>query len=136
LAKVNPFYYNTVIKGEQDVGPALIDSINTYLVPFLPDSTTFVIGDRFGLAEILVAPFVIRVYLAMKLNLFGEGIDAKLAKMEKWDRWAKAVLANKNVRKTFDFEFEARKTLGRVRKVREANKLAANGGTAANGAKV
>jgi glutathione S-transferase len=134
LAKVNPHYYAAVVRGEVNVGPALIDSINTFLVPFLPEKTTFVIGQKFGLAEILVSPFVIRLYLAAKLGLFGDGLEAKLAEIPKWDRWAKAVLQNESLRKTFDFEAEARKTLDRVRKVREANKLTANGAT--NGAKV
>ena len=134
LAKVNPFYYSAVVRGELNVGPALVESINTFLVPFLPEKTTFVIGEKFGLAEMLVSPFVIRLYLAAKLGLLGEGIEVKLAEIPKWDRWARAVLQNGSLRKTFDFEFEARRTLDRVRKVREAIKVAAIGDV--NGAKV
>jgi glutathione S-transferase len=133
LAKVNPYYYNLVVRGELNVGPALIESISTFLVPFIPEKSTFVIGEKFGLAEMLVAPFVIRIYLAAKLGLLGEGFEVKLSEIPKWGRWAGAVLRNENVRKTFDFEFEARKILDRVRKLREANKLVS---ATTNGARV
>jgi len=103
-------------------------------LPLLPEKSTFVIGDKFGLAEILVAPFVLRLYLSVKLGLLGEGVEAKLAEIPKWDKWARAVLANESVKATFNYETEARKTLDRVKKVREANKLNTNG--AANGTKV
>jgi glutathione S-transferase len=137
-AKVNPYYSNAVVRGELNVGPALIESIKTFIIPLLPEKTQFVIGDKFGLAEILVAPFVLRIYLVAKLGLLGDGVEEKFAtEVEKWDKWAKAVLANGSVRKTFNYEAEARKAVDRVRKIREANKLAAaNGAAVANGAKV
>jgi len=59
----------------------------------------------------------------MKIGLLGEGMEAKYAEVGKWDKWARAVLGNENVRKTFNYEFEARKALERVRKIREANRL-------------
>lgn len=82
-------------------------------------------GEKFGLTEILCAPFVIRIYLMAKLGLLGEGIEGKFGEVKKWDKWAKAVLANESLRKTFDYEFEARRAVERVRKIREANNLAA-----------
>jgi len=134
LGKVNPYYYAAIIKGEANVGPALVESIKSFILPLLPD-TRYILGEKFGLPEILTAPFVIRLYLCATLGLLGEGIEAKLADLGKWDRWAKAVLANESVRKTFHYEFEARRAIDRVRKIREANKLAA-ANTTTNGAKV
>jgi glutathione S-transferase len=133
ISKINPFYYAAVVKGEPNVGPALVDAIQKFIVPLLPD-TTYVLGDKFGLAEILVSPFVLRLYLLAKLGFLGEGIEPKLGKIEKWNKWANAVLANESLKKTFDVPFEGRKTVDRIRKVREANKLASQG--TANGAKV
>lgn len=133
--KVNPFYYSAVVKGELNVGPALIESIKNFIVPLLPDSQ-FILGDKFSLPEILCAPFVIRIYLLVRLGLLGEGVEQKMAQVEKWNKWARAILSNENVRKTFDFEFEARKAVDRIRKIREANKFNANNANVANGAKV
>lgn len=111
-----------------------MESIKSFIIPLLPD-TRFILGEKFGLPEILTAPFVIRLYLCAKLGLLGDGIETGLAELEKWDRWAKAVLANESVRKTFHYEYEARRAIDRVRKIREANRLAA-ANTATNGAKV
>lgn len=136
LSKVNPIYYAAVIKGEPNLGPALVQAIQTYIVPLLP-KTTFIIGDKFGLAEILVSPFILRLYLLAKLGLLGEGTEAKLAEIKPWDQYASAVLANESLKRTFVWEAEARKAIDRIRKVREANKLATAGASPqANGAKV
>lgn len=59
-------------------------------------------------------------------------MEAKYAEVGKWDRWARAVLGNENVRKTFNYEVEARKALERVRKIREAGRLS----NTSNGTKV
>jgi glutathione S-transferase len=135
LAKVNTFYYAAVVRGEPNVGAALVESIKKFIEPLLPD-TTFIIGEKFGLAEILVSPFLIRIYLIAKLGLLGDGMDAKFAEITKWDKWARATLANENLRNTFNYEFEARKALDRIRKIREAAKVGSNGATLANGPKV
>jgi len=127
--KINPIYYSAVIRGEPNLGPTLVEAIKTWIEPLLPD-TKFIIGDKFSLAEILVSPFVLRLYLLEKLGILGEGIDAQLAAIPKWDKWAQAVLSNESVKKTFIVEQEARKAVDRIRKVREANKLAANGSAA------
>ena len=95
----------------------------------LPD-TPFILGDKFGLAEILVSPFVLRLYLLEKLGILGEGIGAQLSAFDKWNKWAQAVISNESVKQTFAVEQEARKTVDRIRKVREANKVAANGSAA------
>jgi glutathione S-transferase len=124
---VHPYYYAAVVKGESNGGPALIESINTYIEPLLSSESTFVLGDKFGLAEILCAPFVVRIYLIAKIGLLGEGIDEKFSEARGWDKWARGIFANENVRKTFDYEFEARKVINRVRKIREANKHSVNG---------
>jgi glutathione S-transferase len=129
--KVNPFYYSAVVKGESNTGPALIESIKTFIEPLLPD-TPFFLGEKFGLPEILCAPFVVRIYLVAKLGLLGDRIEAKFAELQKWDKWAKGVLANENLRKTFNYEFEARKAVDRVRKIRAANKQASNERNGAN----
>ena len=76
LAKVNTFYYAAVVRGEPNVGAGLVESIKKFVEPILPD-TTFIIGEKFGLAEVLVSPFLIRIYLLGKLGLLGDGIDAK-----------------------------------------------------------
>lgn len=131
LLKVNPIYYAAVIKGEPDLGPSLVEAINKFIVPLLPEKTTFIIGDKFGLAEILVSPFVVRLFLLAKLGFLGEGADLKLAEISKWDAWTKAIIANESVKKTFNWEAEARKTVDRIRKVREGK-----GTATANGAKV
>jgi glutathione S-transferase len=133
--KINALYYNAVVRGEVDVGPALIESIKTFIVPLLPDSQ-FILGDKFGLAEILCAPFVIRIYLLVKLGILGNGVEEKMAQIEKWSKWARAVLANESVRKTFNYEYEARKAVDRIRKIREMKKLNANDANVANGSKV
>jgi len=83
------------------------------------------LGEKFGLTEILCAPFVIRIYLIAKIGLLGEGIEEKFGEVKKWNNWARAVLANESLRKTFNYEFEARRAVDRVRKIREAKKLAA-----------
>jgi len=131
LLKVNPIYYAAVIKGEPDLGPSLVEAINKFIIPLLPEKTTFIIGNKFGLAEILVSPFVVRLFLLAKLGFLGEGADLKLAEISKWDAWTKAIIANESVKKTFNWEAEARKTVDRIRKVREGK-----GTTTANGAKV
>lgn len=64
-----------------------------------------------------------------KIGLLGEGVEGKFGELKKWDKWAKAVIANGSLRKTFNFEFEARRAVERVRKIREANKLAAANAT-------
>ena len=127
LLKVNPYYYAAVIRGEANQGPALIESIKTFILPLFPAHGPFILGSKFGLAEILTAPFVVRIYLTAKLGLLGNGIEAKLAELGKWDAWAKAVLANESVKKTFNYEFEAKKVIDRIRRVREASKVAVNG---------
>jgi glutathione S-transferase len=134
LAKVNTFYYAAVVRGEPNVGAGLVESIKKFVEPLIPD-TTFIIGEKFGLAEILVSPFLIRLYLLAKLGLLGDGIDAKFAEATKWDKWARATLANESLRSTFNYEFEARKAVDRIRKIREAAKVSSNGATVANGAK-
>lgn len=126
LLKINPIYYGAVVRGEPNLGSNLVEAIKTWIVPLLPD-TKFIVGDKFGLAEILVSPFVLRLYLLEKLGIWGEGVGAQLAAVEKWHKWAQAVLANESLKKTFNVEAEARKTIERIRKVREANKVAANG---------
>lgn len=93
--------------------------------PLLPEDGPFLLGEKFGLTEILCAPFVIRLYLTAKIGLLGEGIEGKFEEAKKWDKWAKAVLANENVRKTFNYELEARRAVNRVRKVRDTNELTA-----------
>jgi glutathione S-transferase len=123
--KVNPIYYAAVIRGEPNLGKSLVEAINTWLVPVLPD-TKFVLGDKFGLAEILVSPFIVRLYLIEKLGILGEGVGAEWAKIDKWSRWTQAVLDNESVKKTFDVDHEARKVVDRVRRVREA-KVTAHG---------
>ena len=123
--KVNPYYYSAIVKGEPNVGPPLLESIKTFIEPLLPEDGPFFLGDKFGLTEILCAPFVVRIYLIAKLGLLGENVEGKLGEVKKWDKWARAVLANESVRKTFHYEFEARRAVDRVRKVTEANKLAA-----------
>jgi len=127
LIKVNPCYYAAVVKGEPNIGPALIDAIRIFILPLIPDQGPFILGDKFTLPEILVAPFVIRIYLLARLGLLGEGVESKLAALTKWDRWAKAVLTNESVRKTFETEVEGKKVIDRIRRVREVNKLAVNG---------
>jgi len=142
ISKINPFYYAAVIKGEPNVGPALVEAIQKYIVPILPD-TPFILGDKFGLAEILVSPFVVRLYLLAKLGFLGEGVEAKLEAVGKWNTWANHVLANESLKKTFNLEAEGRKVVDRIRKVREANKIVAlsasqqaSASPAANGTKV
>jgi glutathione S-transferase len=136
LSKINPIYYAAVIRGEPNLGPALVQAIKTYIVPILP-STTFIIGEKFGLAEILVSPFILRLYLLAKLGLLGEGTEAKLDEIKSWSKYVSAVLANESLKSTFVWESEARKAIDRIRKVREANKLAATTlATQANGTKV
>lgn len=131
LLKVNPFWYGAIIRAEPNQGAPLIASIKTFIEPLFPAQGPFVLGAKFGLPEILVAPFVVRIYLAAKLGLLGEGAEAGFAKLTKWDAWARAVLANESVKKTFNYEFEARKAIDRIRKVREAAKgVAVNGTTA------
>jgi glutathione S-transferase len=130
LLKVNPYYYAAVIHGAANQGPALIESIKTFIIPLFPaQGGPFIIGSKFGLAEILLAPFVVRIYLIAKLGLLGDGIEAKLAELGKWDAWARGVLANESVKKTFDYQFEARKAIDRVRKIREASKVSAPNAT-------
>jgi glutathione S-transferase len=114
-----------VVKGELNVGPGLVEAIEKFIEPLLPDTSTFVIGDKFGLAEIMVSPFVLRIYLLCKLGFLGEDTEAKLEKVEKWNKWANAVLANPNLKGTFNIQVEGRKAVDRIRKVREANKLVA-----------
>jgi len=118
LAKVNTFYYGAIVRGEPNVINGLVESIEKFLVPVLPD-TPFVLGDKFALPEILTSPFVLRIYLLAKLGLLGEGAEAKLAAIPKWDKWARGVLANESVRATFELEKEGRKAIDRIRKVRE-----------------
>ena len=77
-----------------------------------------------------MSPFVLRLYLLEKLGLLGEGVGAQLAAIPKWDKWAQCMLFNESVKKTFEVEHEARKAVDRVRKVREANKVGANGSAA------
>ena len=132
-AKVNPFYYAAVVRGEPNIGPALIESVAKFIEPLLPD-TPYVIGNKFGLAEILCSPFLIRIYLIAKLGLLGDGIDAKFAEVKKWDKWATVCLANESVKSTFNYEFEARKVVERVRKIREAARVTSNRSTVADGA--
>jgi len=136
LSKINPIYYAAVIRGEPNLGSALVQAIKTYIVPILPN-TTFVIGEKFGLAEILVSPFILRLYLLAKLGLLGEGAEAKLAEIKSWDKYASAVLANESLKSTFVWESEARKAVERIRKVRDVNKFGATAPAApANGTKV
>jgi glutathione S-transferase len=132
ISKINPFYYAAVIRGEHNVGPGLVEAIEKYIVPLLP-GTTFVVGEKFGLAEILVSPFVLRLYLVAKLGFLGEGVEGKLDKIEKWNKWATAVLANESLKKTFNLEYEGRKAIDRIRKVREVNNFTAQAAT--NGTK-
>ena len=136
LLKINPIYYAAVIKGEPNLGAPLVEAINKFLNPLLPEDTTFIIGQKFGLAEILVAPFVVRIFLLGKLGLLGDGSDVKLAEIRKWDAWTRAVIANESVKKTFNWEVEARKAVDRIRKVREAKATAAATNITTNGAKV
>jgi len=137
LLKINPIYYAAVVKGEVNLGPPLVEAIKKFIIPLLPEDTTFIIGDKFGLAEILVSPFVVRIFLLGKLGLLGDGTDVKLAEITKWDAWTKAIVANENVKKTFNWEAEARKAVDRIRKIREAKMSATtNGASGANGAKV
>jgi hypothetical protein len=68
---------------------------------------------------------VIRIYLIAKLGLLGEGVEEKLGEVKKWNKWARSVLANESVKKTFNYETEARRAVARVSKIREANKLVA-----------
>lgn len=131
LLKINPIYYAAVVKGEPNLGPSLIENINKFIVPLLPDNTPFVLGEKFGLAEILVAPFVVRLFLLGKLGLLGDGADVKLAEIPKWYEWTKEIIRNESVKKTFNWETEARKAVDRVNKIREANTAATT-----NGAKV
>ena len=113
------------MKGELNVGPALVESIKTFIEPLLPEDSPFFLGDKFGLTEILCAPFLVRIYLIAKLGLLGEDVEGKFGEVKKWNKWARAVLANASVRKTFHYEFEARRAVDRVRKITEANRLAA-----------
>lgn len=84
-----------------------------------------------------MSPFILRLYLLAKLGLLGEGTEAKLAEIKAWDQYTNAVLANESVKSTFTWEAEARKAVDRIRKVREATKLAtAATSPQANGAKV
>lgn len=136
LLKINPIYYAAVIKGEPNLGTSLVEAINKFIIPLLPADTTFIIGEKFGLAEILVAPFVVRLFLLGKLGFLGDGMDVKLAEITKWDAWTKAIIANESVKKTFNWEAEARKTVDRIRKVREAKITTAATNGATNGAKV
>ena len=121
--KVIPFYFAAIVKGESNVGPALVESIKTYMVPLFTSQGPYLLGDKFGLADILCAPFVVRIYLLAKLGLLGAGVEGKLAEVEMWEKWARAVLANESLRKTFNYEFEARKAVDRMRKISELNKL-------------
>ena len=131
LLKINPIYYAAVVKGEPNLGPSLIENINKFIIPLLPDKTPFILGNKIGLAEILVAPFVVRIYLLGKLGLLGDGTDVKLAEIPKWYEWTKEIIKTESVKKTFNWEAEARKAVDRVRKIREANAAATT-----NGAKV
>ena len=134
LLKINPIYYAAVIKGEPNLGASLVEAIHKFIIPLFPQDSTFIIGDKFGLAEILVAPFVVRLFLLGKLGYLGDGIDGELAKIKKWDAWTKAIISNESVKKTFNWEAEARKTVDRIKKVRDAKTAGTNGTT--NGAKV
>ena len=131
LLKINPIYYAAVVKGEPNLGPSLIENINKFIIPLLPDKTPFILGNKIGLAEILVAPFVVRIYLLGKLGLLGDGTDVKLTEIPKWYEWTKEIIKTESVKKTFNWEAEARKAVDRVRKIREANAAATT-----NGAKV
>ncbi|KAK9237961.1 thioredoxin-like protein [Lipomyces kononenkoae] len=100
-----PIYREVYYSGNPGSDAKIFDAIDKFL-PYLKDAKPFFGGsDHLTLAEILIAPFLSRIYLVLESGLVGDETLKTLAsdpKYEYFNTWAQNILATPGLKGTFD----------------------------------
>ncbi|KAK9366940.1 thioredoxin-like protein [Lipomyces kononenkoae] len=102
---LQPIYREVVYSGIPDSGAKIFGAIEKFL-PYLKDAKPFFGGsDHMTLAEILIAPFLSRIYMVLESELVsGETIRTLTTdpKYEYFNTWAQNIFATPGLKGTFD----------------------------------
>ena len=75
-----------------------MENIKTFIEPFV--KLPYIDGKDFGIAEVLTAPFVVRLYAGIDAGFFGSSLAGDLKGL-KFDTWARKVIERPSVKSTF-----------------------------------
>jgi len=99
-------------------------AIEKEIEPLLKDAAPFFGGsDQMTMAEVQVAPFLIRMYALTRGGLLPKTFLEKLDGLPNFSKWAKAVTAKESVTYVFDEEKIVKGTASRVEKMKAQAKV-------------
>lgn len=98
---------------------AMFKAVEKEIEPLLADAAPFFGGsDKMTMAEVQVAPFLIRMYALARGGLLPKNFTEKLDSLPNFSKWAKAVNAKESVTYVFDEEKIVKGTASRIEKMK------------------
>ncbi|KAK9325551.1 thioredoxin-like protein [Lipomyces orientalis] len=117
-----PVYREMLMGGNLDARTKVFDAIDKFL-PYLKDAKPFFGGsDHLILAEIMIAPFISRLYLILESELVSGETFQKLTsdpKYEYFNTWVQNILASPGLKGTFDKAANLNWTKDRIASLRK-----------------
>ena len=126
---MNPKFFDTLFAPAADAktkSTGILDAVRDEIEPLLHDASPFFGGNEsLTMAEVMTAPFVLRLHVFCKAGILPKELGTGLAKLEKYSKWAERVMEMKSVVYVWDEEFMIGMIRGRIEEARAA--AAANG---------
>ena len=121
---VNPKFFDALFSPVAEAktkSTAILSAIRDEIEPLLHDASPFFGGSgRLTMAEVMTAPFVLRLHVFCKAGILPEELGTGLAKLEKYSKWAERVMDMESVMGVWDEEFMIGMIRGRIEEARAA----------------
>ena len=121
---MNPKFFDALFSPVAEVkakSMATLATIRDEIEPLLHDAGPFFGGsERMTMAEVMTAPFVLRLHVFCKAGILPEELGTGLAKLEKYSKWAERVIEMESVMGVWDEEFMIGMIRGRIEEARAA----------------
>lgn len=118
----------TVLKAEGAEKEKAVDAwfgaVEKEIEPLLKDAKPFFGGsEQMTMAEVQVAPFLVRMYAMAHGGLVPKTLEDRLNGLPNFSKWAKAVMAKESVTYVFDEATNIKKTTARIEKMKAQAKV-------------
>jgi len=125
--KANTYWHNVLTKDSEEekeqLVKDLISTVSKEIEPLLQDAAPFFGGSsKLTLAEVITAPFILRIYTFAKHGLLPKSLITGFEGLPNFSRWAAEVQKHESVTYIWDEELQVENLRKRIAKIKAETK--------------
>jgi len=115
-----PIYLKNTLEEKEEEAKKMVAAIEKEIEPLLKNANPFFNGaNQMTMAEVLTAPFIIRLYASCDDELLPKSLATSLDKLPNFSKWAKTTISQESVTYVFDEAKIIKRTKERIAKMKK-----------------